>query len=179
MRHRRKVKHFGRKTTALKALWRGLIVSMVEHGRIKTTIAKAKELRSHVEKAVTLGKKNDLAARRLLLSRIPNRKTVNTIMTDISPRFMDRPGGYTRIIKIGRRPGDSSEMAFIEFIDYDWEKTSQKTSPAKSKEASDDTGVAKKVKKVTKRSSRSRDSVMKKKTSAKKTQKRSRAAARV
>jgi len=100
------------------------MVSLVEHGRIKTTVVKAKELKRHIEKAITLGKKDDLATRRLLMSRIPNETTVNTIMTDISKRFAARPGGYTRVIKIGRRPGDASEMAFIEFVDYDWQAAS-------------------------------------------------------
>jgi large subunit ribosomal protein L17 len=100
------------------------MVSLVEHGRIKTTVVKAKELKRHIEKAITLGKKDDLATRRLLMSRIPNETTVNTIVTDISKRFAARPGGYTRVIKIGRRPGDASEMAFIEFVDYDWQAVS-------------------------------------------------------
>lgn len=125
MRHRRRVKHFSRKSTALKALFRGLMVSIVEHGRIKTTVDKAKELRKHIEKAITLAKKSDLASRRLLLSRIPNKDTVETLMSDLAPRFKDRNGGYTRVIKIGRRPGDSTEMAFIEFVDHDWENKSE------------------------------------------------------
>src|SRR4051794_10568266 len=103
--HRRATKYFSRKFNARKSLLRGLIVSLVEHGRIKTTIVKAKELRRHVEKAITLGKKGDLATRRLLMSRVPNEKTVDTILTDLSKRFSERRGGYTRIIKIGRRPG--------------------------------------------------------------------------
>lgn len=121
MHHRRRTKYFGRKFNARKALWRGLVSSLVEHGRIKTTVEKAKELRRHVEKAITLGKKSDgLATRRLLLSRYPNEATVETLLSDISPRMKTREGGYTRIIKIGRRPGDTAEMAFIEFVDYDF-----------------------------------------------------------
>jgi large subunit ribosomal protein L17 len=135
MAHRRSTKYFGRKFNAKKALLRGLIVSLVEHGRIKTTVVKAKELRRHVEKAITLGKKDDLASRRLLLSRVPNQNTVETIIGDISKRFASRPGGYTRIIKIGRRPGDKSEMAFIEFVDYDWEKSVATKSDAKAAKA--------------------------------------------
>lgn len=137
--HRRATKYFSRKFNARKALFRGLIVSLVEHGRIKTTVVKAKEIRRHVEKAITLGKKDDLATRRLLLSRIPNETTVNTIVTDISKRFATRPGGYTRIIKVGRRPGDTAEMAFLEFVDYDWqaaagsEKTEKTAAKGKAK----------------------------------------------
>jgi large subunit ribosomal protein L17 len=118
MRHRARVSTFGRKTGPRKALLRGLVTSLVEHGRIKTPLAKAKELRRHVEKAVTTGKKQDLHARRLLLARYPNDATVSTIMSDLAPRFKDRPGGYTRILKLGMRPGDCAEMAFIEFVDY-------------------------------------------------------------
>lgn len=119
MRHRRKVKHFSRGSNPRKALLRGLVVSLVEHGRIKTTVAKAKELRGHVETAITLGKKGDLNSRRLLMSRYPNKATVETIMTDLSVRFKSRPGGYTRVLKLTNRPGDCAPQAFIEFVDYD------------------------------------------------------------
>lgn len=163
MAHRRSTKYFGRKFNAKKALLRGLIVSLVEHGRIKTTVVKAKELRRHVEKAITLGKKDDLSSRRLLLSRIPNQNTVETIMGDISKRFATRPGGYTRIIKIGRRPGDKSEMAFIEFVDYDWEKSASTKSDAKSAKAekSGKKETAKVVKKAMSAASAKKKSVRK------------------
>lgn len=118
--HRRSTKYFSRKFNARKAMLRGLMVSLVEHGRIKTTVDKAKELRRHIEPAITLAKKGDLASRRLLLSRIANKNAVSKICEDISKRFESRPGGYTRLIKIGRRPGDTAEMAYIEFVDYDW-----------------------------------------------------------
>ena len=131
--HRRATKYFSRKFNARKALFRGLMVSLVEHGRIRTTVTKAKEIRRHIEKAITLGKKDDLATRRLLMSRIPNETTVNAIITDISKRFMTRPGGYTRVVKVGRRPGDTAEMAFLEFVDYDW-KTAAGT-PEKAEKA--------------------------------------------
>jgi large subunit ribosomal protein L17 len=118
MRHRARVSHFGRKSGPRKALIRGLVISLVEHGRIKTTLAKAKELRRHVEKAVTTGKDQTLHAQRLLMSRYPNETAVNTIMKDLAPRFKDRAGGYTRILKLGARPGDNAEMAYIEFVDF-------------------------------------------------------------
>lgn len=118
MRHRARVSTFGRKTGPRKALIRGLVNSLVEHGRIKTTLAKAKELRRHVEKAVTLGKKQTVHARRLLLARFPNDEVVGTLMGDLAGRFKERDGGYTRILKLGSRPGDNAEMAFIEFVDY-------------------------------------------------------------
>lgn len=118
MRHNARVSTFGRKTGPRKALIRGLVTSLVEHGRIKTTLAKAKELRRHVERAVTTGKDQTLHAQRLLLSRYPNEKAVSIIMKEIAPRMKDRPGGYTRILKLGQRPGDAAEMALIEFVDY-------------------------------------------------------------
>ncbi len=126
MRHRAQVKHFSRSPNARKALVRGLVSSLVEHERIKTTVPKAKELRRHIERAITAGRKGDVAATRQLLSKFPNRETVSKIVNDLSVRFKERPGGYTRILKLGSRPGDGAPMAFIEFVDYD---------PAKGKEA--------------------------------------------
>ncbi len=118
MKHRSQVSHFGRHPSQRLALIRGLVISLVEHGKIKTTVAKAKELRRHVERAVTLGKKNSLHARRLLLSRYPHPGTVEKILSQWSPHFASRPGGYTRIMKLGPRPGDSAEMAVIEFLEH-------------------------------------------------------------
>ena len=130
MRHNRNVIHFSRKSGPRKALLRGLVVSLVEHGRIKTTVEKAKELRKHVERAVTIGKGGDLASFRLLLTRLASEVTAKKILDEVSPRFKTRPGGYTRVIKIGRRPGDSAEMAFIEFVDYDY-KAKEKSEAKK------------------------------------------------
>lgn len=118
MKHRARVSTFGRKSGPRKALLRGLVNSLVEHGRIKTTLAKAKELRRHAERAVTLSKKGTLHSRRLLMSRYPNELTVSTLMDDLAPRFKSRPGGYTRILKLGARPGDKAEMAYIEWVDF-------------------------------------------------------------
>jgi large subunit ribosomal protein L17 len=96
-----------------------MVYSLVEHGRIKTTVARAKEIRRHVEKAVTLGKGEDgLHARRLLMSRYPNDNVVSILTGDLKKRFAKRPGGYTRIVRVGARPGDQSDMAFLEFVDY-------------------------------------------------------------
>lgn len=178
MRHRRRVKHFSRKSGPRKALLRGLMVSLVEHGRIKTTVEKAKELRRHIEKAITLGKKNDLATRRLLISKIANGGAVNSIMTDLSPRFKERAGGYTRIIKLGRRPGDTAEMAFIEFVDYSFD-SKKKTSTSKEATSADEkqkkskptSEQAKEAKKTTRL-------IAAKKKSVKKIQKKSRQSAR-
>ncbi len=126
MRHRRHAKRFSRSPEARKALIRGLVSSLVEHERIKTTLPKAKELRRHVERAITIGRKGDLSALRVLLSRYPNKSTVSKIVNDLSKnRFKDTPGGYTRILKLGHRMGDGAPMAFIEFVDYDPSKTNE------------------------------------------------------
>jgi large subunit ribosomal protein L17 len=125
-RHRRKTKHFSRKTNPRKGLIRGLVTALVEHGRIKTTVAKAKELRRHVERAVTLGKKGGLNTRRILLATYPNKSIVETLMTDLAARFKDTPGGYTRVLKLNNRPGDCAPQAFIEFIDYDKKSYAEK-----------------------------------------------------
>lgn len=125
MRHRAQVKHFSRSPNARKALIRGLVTSLVEHERIKTTLPKAKELRRHVERAITAGRKGDVAATRNLLAKFPNKDTVHKIVTDLSVRFKERPGGYTRILKLGNRPGDGAPMAFIEFVDFDPAKTTE------------------------------------------------------
>ncbi|MFN7454749.1 MAG: 50S ribosomal protein L17 [Pseudobdellovibrionaceae bacterium] len=173
-RHNRRVKHFSRKPTARKALLRGLMVSLVEHGRITTTVDKAKEVRRHIEKAITVGKGGDLAARRLLLSRLASQTAVNTILTDISPRMASRNGGYTRIIKIGRRPGDQAEMAFLEFVDHNWEKsadTTEKSAGKKGEKAAEKKTAAKPKTKAGALAAR-------KKIAAKKQQKKSRVAAR-
>lgn len=130
--HRRLVKHFSRKSGPRKALLRGLMNSLVEHGRIKTTVTRAKEVRRHIEKAVTLGKKDNLNSIRLLISRLANQDSALAIVKNIAPRFKDRDGGYTRVIKIGRRPGDTAEMAFLEFVDYDFKA---KTAPTTAKAA--------------------------------------------
>nr|BFD60493.1 hypothetical protein CKG001_26000 [Bdellovibrio sp. CKG001]BFD63908.1 hypothetical protein BdHM001_25890 [Bdellovibrio sp. HM001] len=174
--HRRRVKHFDRKSGPRKALLRGLVTSLIEHGRITTTVDRAKEVRRHVEKAITLGKKGDLAATRLLLSRFPNKEAVATIVKDLSPRFKTRPGGYTRIIKIGRRPGDTAEMAFLEFVDYDFEAKTAKTEEAAPKAKKADAKTA--AKPAAKAKKASTKLVAAKKKAVKKTQKKARAAAR-
>lgn len=137
MRHRVKTHSFGRRPDARKALIRGLVDSIVEYGRIKTTVPKAKELRRHVEKAITYGKKDSVHARRVLAAKYPNKNTVSTIFNDLSKRFKERPGGYTRIIKLGARAGDKAEMAFIEFVDYELPEmeTENTVSADSSKEA--------------------------------------------
>lgn len=149
--HRRLVKHFSRKSGPRKALLRGLMNSLVEHGRIKTTVTRAKEVRRHIEKAVTLGKKDNLNSIRLLISRLANQDSALAIVKNIAPRFKDRDGGYTRVIKIGRRPGDTAEMAFLEFVDYDFKAKTAPTAKA-AKGAKADKGAEKAASKAKKAS---------------------------
>lgn len=116
MRHQTKVSHFGRRTGPRRALIRGLVTNLIEHGRIRTTLAKAKELRRHADRAVTMAKKNSLHARRLLLARYPNPAMIDRLMTEVGPQMANRNGGYTRVLKLGTRPGDKAEMALIEWV---------------------------------------------------------------
>ena len=118
MRHRNRSKNFRRSYNHKKAMIRNLVYSLVDHGRIKTTLTKAKELRRHAERAVTIGKRGGLNSVRLLLKKYPNKKIVFNVVDNLSQKFKDRSGGYTRIIKLGKRFGDNAEMAFIEWVDY-------------------------------------------------------------
>lgn len=118
MRHHRSGKKLGRDSAHRKALYSNLAGSLIEHGRIKTTVAKAKAVRPIAEKMITLGRRGDLAARRQALSYLRSNDVVHILFAEVAPRFTDRPGGYTRIVKVGPRPGDAAEMAYLEFVDY-------------------------------------------------------------
>jgi large subunit ribosomal protein L17 len=110
-------------------LKRNLSIALIEHGRITTTVAKAKELRPFIEKLVTLARSGTLHARRLVLSRLPDKAAVAKLFNEIGPRFADRPGGYTRILKRHeRRLGDAGETAIIEFLKAD-EKVEARGTP--------------------------------------------------
>lgn len=118
MRHQRSTKKLGRDAKHRKALLSNLAVSLIEHSRIKTTLAKAKAVRPFVEKLVTKAKTNTLHTRRMALADLrQNRDAVHTLFAEVGPRCATRQGGYTRIIKLGARPSDSAEMAFIEWVD--------------------------------------------------------------
>ena len=99
-----------------KALLRGLTVDLIQHERITTTLAKAKETRVMAEKLITHGKKGTLHNRRVALSQVPNKKAVAKVFDELGPRYAERPGGYTRIIKLGPRQGDGASMAVIELV---------------------------------------------------------------
>jgi len=118
VRHHRSGKKLGRDSAHRKALYSNLAGSLIEHGRIKTTVAKAKAVRPIAEKMVTLGRRGDLAARRQALAYLRSNDVVHLLFAEVAPRFADRPGGYTRIVKIGPRAGDSAEMAYLEFVDF-------------------------------------------------------------
>jgi large subunit ribosomal protein L17 len=117
MMHHRKGRKFGRESNARVALIRGLLLALIEQESIVTTEAKAKEIRPRIEKMVTKAMEDTLANKRIVLSRLYNNaKATKKIFAEIAPRFKDVAGGYTRIIKLGRRTGDASKMAVIEFI---------------------------------------------------------------
>ena len=119
MRHHRAGKKLGRDASHRKALYANLAGSLIEHGRIKTTEAKAKAVKPFAEQMITLGKRGDLHARRLALAELRSQDVVHVLFADVAPRFVDRPGGYTRIVKLGPRQGDAAEMVFLELVDYE------------------------------------------------------------
>lgn len=131
MRHRVKGKKLRRDSAQRKALLRSLVTSFLEKERIRTTLAKAKATRPIAEKMITLAKKNSLHSRRLALRFIYKSEVVKKLFSDIGPRFSERPGGYTRIIKIGPRAGDGAEMAFLELVGTEFKKKEKKKKAAK------------------------------------------------
>lgn len=126
MRHQVKSKRLGRDSAQRKALLRSLVTSFLEKERINTTLAKAKATRPVAEKMITLSKQNTLHARRLALRFIYKKEVVKKLFEDIGPRFTERPGGYTRIVKIGPRAGDGAEMAVLELVGSEFKKKSKK-----------------------------------------------------
>lgn len=139
MRHRKAFRKFSRTRSHRRAMFANMAMALVENGRIRTTEPKAKELRRVAERLVTMGKKGTPAARRQVFGLLggPGKharpgneearqeKVVDTLFTDLAERFRDRPGGYTRVIKLNPRHGDAAPMAFIEFVDYDFEAASE------------------------------------------------------
>ena len=117
MKNLKKGRTLGRNSAKRKALFQSLAISLIEHEGIKTTLAKAKELRSFIEPLITLAKNDSVSNRRIAFSKIRNNSAVGKLFSDLGPRFKDRPGGYSRIIKIGFRKGDAAPIAFIELLD--------------------------------------------------------------
>ena len=117
MRHRKSGRHLNRTSAHRKALFRNMACSLIEHEIIKTTVPTAKELRRVAEPLITLAKNDSVANRRLAFARVGNKAAVGKLFADIGPRFQERPGGYTRILKCGYRAGDSAPMAYVELVD--------------------------------------------------------------
>ena len=116
MRHRAKGRQLSRTSTHKRAMLNNMATSLFEHGRVVTTEAKAKELRPFAEKLITLARRGDLHARRLVERKIKSRETLSRLFSEIGPRFAARPGGYTRILKLGHRDGDGADIARIELL---------------------------------------------------------------
>ena len=119
MRHRKAGRKFNRNSPQRKALKKGLAISIIEHESIKTTLAKAKEIRGFLEPLETLAKENTVANQRLAYARLQSKEAVAKLFDELGPRFKDRPGGYLRVVKRGLRPGDKSPAAQIEFVKED------------------------------------------------------------
>jgi len=140
MRHRKKTKKLGRTKAHRKALLSNLVNGIIQHQQIKTTLVKAKAARSAIEKLITVGKKNTIAARRQAFKLLQNHQLVKKLFDEIAPTFADRNGGYSRIIKLGRRKGDGAELAILQLVGFEpmvveekkpAEKKKKKAAPSK------------------------------------------------
>lgn len=117
MRHRKSGRQLNRNSSHRQAMFRNMAVSLVEHEIIKTTLPKAKELRRVAEPLITLAKDDTVANRRLAFARTRSKEAVGKLFAELGPRYQERPGGYTRILKCGYRPGDAAPMAYVELVD--------------------------------------------------------------
>jgi len=117
LRHQRTGKKLGRDAAHRRALYANLAGALIEHGRIKTTVSKAKAVKPIAEKMITLGRRGDLHARRQATAFLRSKDVVHKLFTDVAPKLGDRPGGYARIVKLGPRDGDSAEMVYLELVD--------------------------------------------------------------
>ena len=118
MRHHRAGKKLNRDSAHRRALYANLAGALIEHGRIETTKAKAKAVKPVAERMITLGRRGDIHARRQALAFLRSQEIVHELFSEVAPRFKDRPGGYTRIVKIGPRQGDAAEMVYLELVDH-------------------------------------------------------------
>lgn len=159
MRHRKKFNHLGRTASHRSAMLSNMAASLIVHKRIKTTVAKAKALRVYVEPLISRSKEDTTHSRRMVFRKLQNKDAVTELFRDISPKIMDRPGGYTRILKTGNRLGDNAEMCIIELVDYNEnllkEKSANKTKAKRSRR-----GSAKKVDPKTEATSTIEDAVI-------------------
>ncbi|MDO5606981.1 MAG: 50S ribosomal protein L17 [Capnocytophaga sp.] len=132
MRHGNKINNLGRKTAHRKSMLANMACSLIEHKRINTTLAKAKALKIFVEPLVTKSKEDTTHNRRIVFSRLRSKEAVTELFRDVAAKVGDRPGGYTRIIKLGHRLGDNAEMALIELVDYNTTYNAEKATKKKS-----------------------------------------------
>jgi large subunit ribosomal protein L17 len=130
VRHQRAGKKLGRDSAHRKALYANLTGALIEHGRIKTTVTKAKAVKPIAEQMITLGRRGDLHARRQATAFLRSRDVVHILFADVAPLFKNRPGGYTRIVRIGPRPGDAAEMAYLELVDDQYVDSHREVSAA-------------------------------------------------
>ena len=139
MRHRNEGRKLSRNTSHRRALLRNLVTSLLEHGRLMTTLPKAKEVRPLAEKMITLGKKDSLHARRQVHSYLLKDATAKKVFDTIAPKFAERKGGYSRIIKLGNRKGDGADLAIIELLGSELEvKKAERAAKAEAKDAKKD-----------------------------------------
>jgi large subunit ribosomal protein L17 len=130
MRHGNKINHLGRKSAHRKAMLANMAISLIEHKRIATTLAKAKALRTYVEPLITKSKDDSTHSRRMVFSYIQSKEAVTELFRDIAAKVANRPGGYTRILKTGFRMGDNAEMCIIELVDFNETYSVSKTAKA-------------------------------------------------
>lgn len=147
MRHGRKGNHLGRQTAHRKAMLANMACSLIEHKRINTTVAKAKALKVFIEPLVTKSKEDTTHNRRIVFSRLRSKEAVSELFREVAPKVGDRPGGYTRVIKLGSRLGDAAEMALVELVDFNetynvGEKSKKKKSTRRAgKKKTEDTAT--------------------------------------
>lgn len=132
MRHGKSGRRLGRTTSHREAMFRNLVTSFLNHEKITTTDAKAKEIRTVAEKMITLGKRGDLHSLRLAASYIREKSVVTKLFSTIAPRYKDRPGGYTRIVKLGTRQGDAAPVSLIELVEEEMKPQKVRKQPAKA-----------------------------------------------
>ena len=152
MRHNKKFNHLGRTASHRSAMLANMAISLIEHKRITTTVAKAKALKKYVEPLITKAKDDSTNSRRVVFSYLQNKEAIKTLFGEVAEKVGDRPGGYTRIIKLGTRQGDAAQVCFIELVDFDPEmakdggkkktRRSRRSSGAKAEAPAADTPVA-------------------------------------
>ena len=137
MRHNKKFNHLGRTASHRKAMLANMAISLIMHKRITTTVAKAKALKKYVEPLITKSKEDSTNSRRVVFSYLQNKEAIKELFGEVAQKVGDRPGGYTRIIKLGTRQGDAAQVCFIELVDFDPEmaKDTKKKSTRRSRKS--------------------------------------------